>query len=221
MVVVVVLDVDVWVIFVMVNLVQEQLIDLKVMVFDMVYYQMLEKIVEQCDVMELLFWVGVFMCCDDYGVLGFVWKFVLILMGLFCCVEWYVRFWISVVEYELWLIDSGIFYVFYCEGDWCLGMWFFNEVIFVSVVVISCEVIFSFFVFLEVYFKYVVLFKLVGYKVYFGCLLVFGFDVDGFVLFLEVFVCFNKFGDEGIMQFLVLYLDVEFNCVGEDYIIQM
>lgn len=204
----------------MANLAPDQPIDPKVMVPDTVYYRMLEKMAEQCDVTELPIRVGSSMRCDDYGALGLAWKSAPTLMGSFRRVERYARLWTSVVEYELRPTDDGILFVLHREGDRRLGMRLSNEATLASAVAISREVSPGPFAPLEVHFRHPAPPRQGGHQTYFGCPLVFGSDMDGLVLSPDVLARPNKLGDEGITQFLVSHLDAELDQVGDDHTIQ-
>lgn len=75
--------------------------DPKVMIPDIVYYELLERLAEVIDVTDLPIRVGASMRCDEYGALGLAWKAAIDLRGSYSRVERYARLWTSVVEYEL------------------------------------------------------------------------------------------------------------------------
>ena len=183
--------------------------DPKIMVSDIAYYDLLERIAEMIDVTDLPLKTGQSMKCDDYGALGLAFKAAPTLRQSFSRVERYARLWTSVVEYELRQVDEGVSFLLHRSGPRRLGMRLSNEATLASAVSIGREVSPDGFVPLEVHLKHPSPRTLHHHTRYFGCKVYFDSDLDALLISPEDLNRPNKKGDEGITRFLLGHLDQE------------
>ncbi|MEL6519846.1 MAG: AraC family transcriptional regulator ligand-binding domain-containing protein [Pseudomonadota bacterium] len=189
--------------------------DPKVMVTDVAYYTMLERIAQQIDVTDLPIRVGASMRCDEYGALGLAFKAAPDLGGSFARVARYARLWTSVVEYELRPCERGVLFLLHRTGQRRLGLRLSNEATLASGVSISRQVSAADFHPLEVWLKHTAPPALDAHVSYFGCPVRFDMDQDALLLSPESLARPNILGDEGITQFLLSHLDAELREVGD------
>ncbi|MEM1316237.1 MAG: AraC family transcriptional regulator [Pseudomonadota bacterium] len=183
--------------------------DPKVMIRDVVYYDLLERLAKETDATALPIAVGASMRCDDYGALGLAWKAAPTLLGSFQRVERYARLWTSVVEYALRPADGGMLFVLNRSGAPRLGLRLSNEATLASAVSISRQVSPEPFAPMEVMFRHGAPKTLEHHEAYFGCPVRFEAELDALLISHGALARPNRLGDAGITRFLLSHLDSE------------
>ncbi len=183
--------------------------DPTVMIADIVYYELLERLAEQTDVTGLPIRVGASMRCDEYGALGLAWKAAPTLMGSYSRVVRYARLWTSVVENELQQTDRGTLFILHRAGPRRLGMRLSNEATLASAVSLSRQVCPVPFAPIEVHLRHPPPKTLAHHETYFRCPVIFDTDLDALLISHAALSQRNTLGDEGITQFLLSHLDAE------------
>lgn len=190
--------------------------DVKTMIVDTAYYEMLERIAKTVDVTELPLRTGGSMRCDDYGALGLAFKSALTLQGSYARVARYARLWTSVVEYEFEPTGEDTWFHLLRTGPRRLGMRLSNEASLASALAIGREVSPSgLLIPREVHLAHAAP-KLTSYhEAYFGCPVFFNSDRDAILFSRGAMQNANKLGDEGITRFLSGHLDRELAEIAE------
>ena len=183
--------------------------DPKVMIPAVTYYEMLEGMAKQIDVIELPIHVGASMRCDEYGALGLAWKAAPTLMASCSRIERYARIWTGVVTYELRDHPCGTLFILHREGDRRLGLRLSNEATLASAVSLSrqvCPVPFSP---VEVFVQHKDPNSKAFHESWFGCPVTFNADLDAVLISHAAMNRPNILGDEGISRYLMSDLDSE------------
>lgn len=191
--------------------------DVKQMVTDTVYYELLEAIAAQLDdATGFALRVGHSMNCDDYGAFGLAWKTAPTLRGSFERAERYARLLTSVAAYELRDDRAGAHFILHREGERRLGMRLSNEATLASVVSIARQVSPLPFAPLEVHCRHRAPASVSAHEAYFGCPMFFGSDMDALLVSSEALQRPNRLGDPAISRFLVAHLDAEVGARAEE-----
>lgn len=183
--------------------------DPKLMIADVVYYDLLERLANQMDVSSLPLRVGASMRCDEYGAVGLAWKAAPTLRGSYTRVTRYARLWTSVVEYELQTISDGALFLLHRTGLRRLGLRLSNEATLASAVALSREVSPTGFAPKEVYLKHPAPASTTAHEDYFNCPVVFDAEHDALLISEDSLSQPTRLGDEGITRFLLSHLDTE------------
>lgn len=184
--------------------------DVKQMVTDTAYYELLETIAARLDdATSFPLRVGRSMNCDDYGAFGLAWKTAPTLRGSFERAERYARLLTSVAAYELREDRQGAYFILHREGERRLGMRLSNEATLASVAAIVRQVSPVPFTPLEVHCKHPAPTSVSAHEAYFGCPMQFGSARDALLVSSEALDRANRLGDPAISRFLVAHLDSE------------
>lgn len=190
--------------------------DPKRMVSDQDYYDLLERIALQTDVIDLPIRAAKLLAPDDYGALGLAWKAAEDLRGSYSRVARFARLWTSVVEYEIRDAEQGVLFVLHRTGERRLGMRLSNEATLASAVSISRQVCPAPFSPLEVRLRHKAPKATIHHERYFGCPIRFDAECDALLLSPQSLAHPNKLGDKGITQFLLSHLEQELSAIEPD-----
>jgi AraC-like DNA-binding protein len=185
--------------------------DVRFMISDTVYYDLLERIAAQIGPATTAFplRVGASMRCDDYGVFGLAWKAALTLRGSLARAERYASVLSTVAGYEVRDQPGGALYLLHRDGPRRLGLRLSNEATLSSVVSIIREVAPAPFHPLAVYLKHPAPQDGAAHRDWFGCPVHFGADMDGLLIPGKTLEQSNRLGDDGISRFLETHLQQE------------
>ncbi|MEQ8734109.1 MAG: AraC family transcriptional regulator [Rhodospirillaceae bacterium] len=184
--------------------------DVAHMISDEVYYDLLERILEQMEHgHELPVRVGPLMLCDNYGALGLAWKAALTLRQSFERVVSYARLWTSVAEYELRPEGQNAYFILHRVGERRLGLRVSNECTLASATSIVRQVSPVQFSPLEVHCKHAGPENKAAHEAYFGCPVIWNSELDALLVSEDDLNRPNLLGDAGITQFLITHLDQE------------
>lgn len=185
-------------------------VDPKAMIAATVYYDLLERIAAQVDVVQLPLRTGASMSCDDYGALGLAFKAAPTLHGSYSRVVRYAQLWTSVVKYELIPSGDSMWFVVHRTGPPRLGLNLSNEATLASATAIAREVSpAGRFEPLEVHLAHPGPPVSAHHEAYFGCPVYFGSDRNALLISNQALNAPNRLGDEGITRFLLGHLDRE------------
>ena len=190
--------------------------DPKVMVPDVAYYDLLERIAATINVTDLPLRTGASMRLDEYGALGLAFKAATTLGRSYARVERYARLWTSVVEYELRPDTRGMLFILHRAGRRRLGMRLSNEATLASAVSIARQVSPADVAPLEVLIRHPAPNSVTSHEDYFGCRVRFDADLDALLFSTETLARPNALGDEGISRFLISHLDEELSMITDE-----
>lgn len=173
------------------------------------YYDMLERIAGQIDVIDLPVRTGASMRLDEYGALGLAFKAATTLGASYARVERYARLWTSVVEYELRPVAGSTLFILHRCGERRLGMRLSNEATLASAVSIARQVSPVPISPKEVLIRHPAPRSSVAHEDWFGCPVRFDSELDAILYADETLARPNILGDEGISRYLTTHLDAE------------
>ena len=185
-------------------------IDAAVMVADIDYYDLCERIAETFpDKTSLTMRVGGSMRCADYKAFGLAWKSAPTLQDSFARAERYGRMLTSVSTYELETGPLTNFFIHHRAGTPCAGMGISNEQTLAAIMAIAREVVSLPFTPKAVHFKHSRPRALSAHEDYFGCRIIHGSDKDALELTRDALDIPNRLGDPGLSAFFDTHLEKE------------
>lgn len=191
------------------NLTLEQA-DVKQMVPDTDYYDLLERISDQLlDATAFPLSIGGSMRCDDYGAFGLAWKTAPTLRGSLDRAARYARLLTSVAEYEIRDDDQGARFLLHRNGPRRRGLRLSNEATLASALTIMQEVSPQPVIPLGVHLRHAAPRSITAHESFFGCPVAFDSDFDGICLSTETLESANRLGDRAISQYLEPMLQTE------------
>jgi AraC-like DNA-binding protein len=204
-----------------VGLKPEEPLDVREMIADDAYYDLLERITaEMEDAFELPLRVGPLMRPDDYGALGLAWKSAPTIRSSLERVERYCRLWTDNLTYEIHDRDDGIDFIVHRSGDRRLGMRLSNEATLASATSLIRQTSSPRFRPQSVSLKHAAPGSTSAHERYFGCPVRFASDCDALSISNEVLDRPNHLSDDGISRFLIDHLDAEMESFGSGIPVQ-
>jgi AraC-like DNA-binding protein len=190
-------------------------LDVRQMISDDAYYDLLERIAAEMDnAFELPLKVGPLMRPDDYGALGLAWKSAPTIRSSLERVERYCRLWTDNLTYEIRDRDNGIDFIVHRSGNRRLGMRLSNEATLASATSLIRQTSSPRFRPRTVLLKHAAPGSTSAHERYFGCPVRFASDQDALSISCDVLDRPNHLSDDGISRFLIAHLDAELESLG-------